>query len=157
MSEENQLNFPALSFVLLKGFGETPIPVQVSTDNRFLILSTHYNLSAIAAFPPLIDRFLGTQAELIKINKSVYLDLLLKIKSLEESDESENARIKTNDPLLLIRAFNLIVNQRNLRNVSDVVVSDEDLLLAIKHAVELDDLIKNAHHNIVETLKRIAG
>ncbi len=155
MTTENQFNLPSLSFVLLKGFGETSIPVQVGLDNRFLVLSTFYTLSPVVAIQPLLDGFLGTQADLINISKSNYVNLLLKIKSIEE-DEDADDRIKSNDSLLIVRAFHQLVVRHNLKAAPSTEVSDEDLGLAIKFAVEQDDLIKNAHQNIVNVLKRLA-
>lgn len=62
-------NYPPLSFVLLKGIGQDSIPAQVSVDSRFIYLSTHYLLGPIVAIPNLIDEFLGSQSDLIEINK----------------------------------------------------------------------------------------
>lgn len=155
MTTENQLNFPSLSFVLLKGFGDNSIPVQVGLDNRFLVLSTYYTLSPVIAIQPLLDGFLGTQADLINVSKNNYINLLLKIKSLEEDEESDD-RIKANDPLLIIRAFHQLIVSHNLKGNSSVEISEEDLGQAIKCAVEQDDLIKNAHQNIVNVLKRLS-
>lgn len=161
MNTDNLFNYPPLSFVLLRGFGEKSIPVQVGLDNRYLVLSTFYTLSGVLALPALVESFLGTQADLIKISKQNYINLLLKIKSIEESAECEKdevvERIKSNDPLLVVRAFHQLILRHNLKNDSSIEISDEDLGLAIKHAVEEDDLIKNAHQNIVNTLKSLSS
>lgn len=146
-------NYPALSFVLLKGIGSSPIPVQVSVDNRFLYLSTNYLLGPIVAIPSLIDDYLGSQSDLVKINKKIYGDLLLKIKSLEE--ESENSRYKLDDPLLVVRSFHYLTKVFKLKENEGAEVSDSDLLEALKIATEQDDLVKNAYHNMVQALNKI--
>ena len=160
MTTENLFPYPSLSYVLLKGFGEKSIPVLVGLDKRFLTLSTFYTLSPVLALPALIDGPLGTQAELIQISKNNYINLLMKIKLLEEESadqpESDN-RVRSNDSLLIIRAFHQLVIRHNLKPNSSVEIADEDLGLAIKHAIEEDDLIKNAHQNIVNALKSLAN
>lgn len=156
MNIDNQFNFPSLSFVLLRGFGERAIPVQVGLDNRYLSLSTFYTLSPVIAIPALVDSFLGTQADLIGISKNNYINLLLKIKALEEDSEESDSRIRSNDALLVVRAFHHLVVSHNLKANPGAEISDDQLHLAIKHAVEEDDLIKNAHQNIVNALKSLS-
>lgn len=147
-------NYPPLSFLLLKGIGPNSIPVQVSVDNRFLYLSTHYLLGPIVAIPSLVDEFLGSQSDLIKINKKVYGNLLLKIKSLE--DESEDSRYKLDDPLLVIRSFHHLTKAFKLKENENAEISDSDLMEALKMAVEQDDLVKNAYHNMADALSKIS-
>lgn len=147
-------NYPPLSFVLLKGIGEDSIPAQVSVDNRFIYLSTHYLLGPIVAIPSLVDEFLGSQSDLIKINKKVYGDLLLKIKSLE--DKSEDCRYKLDDPLLIIRSFHHLTKAFKLKENESPEISDSDLMEALKIAVEQDDLVKNVYHNMVNALNKIS-
>lgn len=147
-------NYPPLSFVLLKGIGQDSIPAQVSVDSRFIYLSTHYLLGPIVAIPNLIDEFLGSQSDLIEINKKVYGDLLLKVKSLE--DESKDSRYKLDDPLLIVRTFHHLTKAFKLKENDNLEISDSDLMEALKIAVEQDDLIKNAYHNMVNALNKIS-
>lgn len=144
--------YPALSFVLLRGFGDSLIPVQMSIDSKFIILSTHYNLTPVYAVPPLIGGFVGTYAEIIDINKSAFTQLLQFIdsKALANSD-----RIKNNDPLIVIRAFCALNKSLNLADNQEIILTQSDLESAINTAISQDDLIKNIHFNMVSALAKI--
>lgn len=142
-------DYPALSFVNIKGFGVNLIPVQISIDQRFLIISTYYKLTPVIAIPELIDSYLGTQADLILQNKEVFKSLL-KFISLEA--KKEESRIQDSDPLLLIRAFMSLKMTHNFED-PNLVLEDADYQKALDVATDQDDLIKNMHYNMVNALK----
>lgn len=142
--------YPALSFVNIKGFGAKPIPVQVSLDQRFLIISTYYKLTPVNAIPELIESYLGTQADLISLNRGVFISLLEFI-SLEA--QQEDTRILDNDPLLLIRAFSQLKANHDLNDQS-LSLESVDYEKALNAAIAEDDLIKNMHFNMVKQLQK---
>ncbi len=152
---ENELkkyiDYPALSFVSIKGFGPNPIPVQVSIDQRFLIISTYYRLTPVNAIPELIEDYLGTQSDLISENKNVFKSLLEYISTESKKDES---RILDNDPLLLIRAFTYLKSTHDLSDLN-IELESADFDKALSIATEQDDLIKNMHFNMVSKLKTL--
>lgn len=141
--------YPALSFVFLRGFGNKPVLTQVSLDQKFIILSTHYMLTPIVLLPPLIESFVGTQASIANINTGAYKQLLVRIATLSES----NPRIKINDALLIIRSFLNLDTKLNLKKMVDIDIDVLDMDQAIDLAIESDNLIRNVHHNFGELLK----
>lgn len=153
MRMENTLqkycDYPALSFVNIKGFGAHPIPVQVSIDQRFLIISTYYKLTPVVAIPDLIEDYLGTQADLISQNKEVF-KTLLELISVEA--EKEESRIQDTDPLLLVRAFIHLKTAYDLKDET-LTLEDADYQKALNVAIDQDNLIKNMHYNMVNALK----
>lgn len=78
----------------------------------------------------------------------------MKVKSLE--DESKDSRYKLDDPLLIVRTFHHLTKAFKLKENDNLEISDSDLMEALKIAVEQDDLIKNAYHNMVNALNKIS-
>lgn len=144
-------SYPPLSFVNLKGFGSTPIPVQVSIDQRFLIISTYYTLSPVIATPENITNYIGQLAELIAQDKNIFQALL----SLIEIESSEiDTRIKLDDPLLLVRSF-LYLKNKKAEQPLEFTLDKETLAFALNVAIEQDDLVKSLHFNVVNALKKL--
>lgn len=144
------MQYPALSFVNIRGFGNKPVLAQVSLDQKFIVLSTHYLLTPIVAIPGIIDCYVGTQASLADLNKGVYKQLLESIKDVSETNE----RMNLNDALLIMRAFVYLDAKLNLKKSPDLLVDEAEINEALNSAVECDDLIRNVHHNIGELLKQ---
>lgn len=144
-------SFPPLSFVTLKGFGKNPLIVQVSMDKNFLILSTNYLLTPILNVPELIEDYIGTQADIISKNASVYKKLLEVIYKL--NTEQEEIKCNIDDPILVIRAF---INLSKIRDISDqnIEIDYSEYLESIKNAITQDELIKNIHHNFLNAIKK---